>query len=217
MKRLLSLAALYLTLVCFLPERAYSREIVFVHLDRQVLVSGETIRFSARLMDLNPQTDHEKSSVLYLQIAGPDGSELLTVRSDIEENGASYGCIILPDTLTTGLYYLTAYTNCMRNYDPRWLWSSPLILVDRHDRKIDSLALLNAASRPGDQKISFPEQGSEGSNADLKIATDKELFGKREKVRVSLSLTGLENISSYADISFSVSELAPSWFLQNEI
>jgi len=217
MKKILSLAALSLTLVCSISEGAYSREIVFVHPDRQVFVSGETIRFSARLIDLNRQTDQRQSSVLYLQIAGPDGSELLTVRSDIEENGVSYGCIILPDTLTTGLYYLTAYTNCMRNYDPRWLWSSPLILVDRHDRKIDSLAFLNAASRPGDQKISFPERGSEGSNADLKIATDKELFGKREKVRVSLSLTGLENISSYADISFSVSELASSRFLQNEI
>lgn len=217
MKRLLSLAALYLTMVCSISERAYSREIVFVHPDRQVFVSGETIRFSARLIDLNRQTDQRQSSVLYLQIAGPDGSELLTVRSDIEENGVSYGCIILPDTLTTGLYYLTAYTNCMRNYDPAWLWSSPLILVDRHDGKIDSLAFLSAASRSGDQKISFPERGSEESNVDLTIATDKDLFGKREKVKVSLSLTGLENISSYADISFSVSELAPSRFLQNEI
>ena len=43
------------------------------------------------------------------------------------------------------------------------------------------------------------------------------MFGKREKVRVSLSLKGSENISSYADISFSVSELAPFRFLQNEI
>lgn len=217
MKKILSLAALYLTLVCSISERTYSREIVFVHPDRQVLVSGETIRFSARLIDLNRQTDQRQSSVLYLQIADSDGNELLTVRSDIEENGVSFGCIILPDTLTTGLYYLTAYTNCMRNYDPVWLWSSPLILVDRHDEKIDSLAFLNAASRSGDQKISFPERGSEESNVDLKIATDKDLFGKREKVRVSLSLTGLENTSSYADISFSVSEMAPLRFLQNEI
>ena len=215
MKRLLSLAALYLTLVCFLPERAYSREIVFVHLDRQVLVSGETIRFSARLMDLNPQTDHEKSSVLYLQIAGSDGSELLTVRSDIEENGTSYGCIILPDTMATGLYYLTAYTNCMRNYDPGWLWSSSLLLVDRHE-SIDSLAFLTAAGRSVDQKISFPERGSEESTVDLEITTDKDWFEKREKVKVYLSLTGLENVSSYADISFSVSELTPFRFLQNE-
>ena len=217
MKKILSLAALYLTLVCSISETAYSREIVFVHPDRQVFVSGETIRFSARLIDLSRQTDHRQSSVLYLQIAGPDGGELLTVRSDIDENGVSYGCIILPDTLTTGLYYLTAFTNCMRNYDPVWFWSSPLILVDRHDREIDSLAFLNAASRSGDQKVSFPERGSEESNVSLKIATDKDIFGKREKVRVSLSLKGSENISSYADISFSVSELAPFQFLQNEI
>jgi hypothetical protein len=217
MKKILSLAALYLTLVCSISERAYSREIVFVHPDRQVFVSGETIRFSARLIDLNRQTDQRQSSVLYLQIAGPDGSVLLTVRSDIEENGISYGCIILPDTLTTGLYYLTAYTNCMRNYDSQWLWSSPLILVDRHDEKIDSLAFLNAASQSGDQKISFPEQGSEKSNVDLKIVTDKDLFGKREKVKVYLRLTGLENSSSYADISISVSEIAPFRFLHNEI
>ncbi len=217
MIKILSLGALYLTLVCSVSESAYSREIVFVHPDRQVFVSGEMIRFSARLIDLNPQTDNRQSSVLYLQIAGPDGGELLTVRSDIDENGVSYGCIILPETLTTGLYYLTAFTNCMRNYDPVWLWSSPLILVDRHDSKIDSLAFLNAASRSGDQAFSFQERGSEESNVSLKIATDKDLFGKREKVRVSLSLTGLEDISSYADISFSVSELAPFRFLLNEM
>jgi len=217
MKKILSLAALCLTLVCSVSERAYSREIVFVHPDRQVFVSGETIRFSARLIDLNRQTDQMQSSVLYLKITGPDGSELLTVRSDIEENGISYGCITLPDTLITGIYYLTAYTNCMRNYDPLWLWSSPLILVDREDEKIDSLAFLNAASRLGVQEISLPEQGSEASDIGLKIATNKNLFGRREKVRVSLSLTGLENSSSYADISFSVSELAPSRFMLNEI
>ena len=217
MKKTLSLAALYFTMVCSISERAYSREIVFVHPDRQVFVSGETIRFSALLIDLNRQADHRQSSVLYLQIAGPDGSELLTVRSDIEENGVSYGCILLPDTLTTGLYYLTAYTNCMRNYDPGWLWYSPLILVDRHDGKIDSLAFLNAASLSDDQKLSFLVRDSEESNVSLKIATDKDIFGKREKVKVSLSLTGPENIASYADVSFSVSELAPFRFLQNEI
>lgn len=216
MKKILSLAALYLTLICFVPERAYSREIVFVHLDRQVFVSGETIRFSARFMDLNSQTDQGKSSVLYLQIADPGGRELLTVRSDIEENGISFGFIGLPDTLTTGLYYLTAYTNCMRNYDPGWLWSSPLILVNRHDKNIDSLAFLNAAGRTSDQKVSFSERGSDESTVELKIATDRDWFGKREKVRVSLSLTGLDNTSSSADISVSVSELAPTGFLLNE-
>jgi hypothetical protein len=215
MKRILSLRALCLTMICLFAEKTYARETVFVHPDRQVYVSGETIRFSARLMDLNSPSDQVKSAVLYLQIADSDGRELLEVRSDIAENGISYGCIVLPDTLATGLYFLTAYTNCMRNYDRGWLHSSPLILVDRRDEDTGKLTSMYGVERPGGQDISITDAGNEELIADLKITTGRVTFGKREKVKVTLSLRGLEDVSSPADISISVSELAPFPFLMN--
>jgi hypothetical protein len=212
MIKMLRLTALSLLLLFFVTGRTYSREIVYVQLNRQVFVSGETICFSARLVDQGSQ-DQTGGSVIYLQMTNADGREFFVVRSDSDEKGLSYGCIGLPDSLATGLYYLTAYSNCMRNYDPGQLYFSPIIILNRFEN-IDQLDYFDAA-----ETKSYPHKSpvtgiSEKSSPEIEIKTSDDLFGSRQKVVISLSLKGLEDISS-ADISVSVSEIVPSPLLRN--
>lgn len=215
MKKVVGIIGLVFILFCFVNYQLYSREIVYLHLNKKIFISGEQIRFKAYLIDENAHTSVVKSRILYLQLSNYENQNLFVVRSDIEEDGTGYGLIDLPDSLGTGLYYLTAFTNCMRNYNQELLQSLPVIVINPRDENIDSLIYLPALNSAKYQSYNQLTEEDNKSVAGREIATDKNIYGKREKVVVSIKLEGLQDTSSTANISITVTEHIPSDNLLN--
>jgi hypothetical protein len=93
------------------------REEVFASCDREEYISGEELWFSIWLVDR--QTSHASlnSRIVYLELLNPENKPVVQKRIRIDR-GCGHGQIELPDTLTTGMYTIRAYTNWMKNFLP---------------------------------------------------------------------------------------------------
>ncbi|MDF9830400.1 TonB-dependent receptor plug domain-containing protein [Parabacteroides sp. PF5-6] len=90
------------------------REKVYVHQDRTQYVAGETMWFKV-YQSSSPDFPVE-SGVVYVELI--DGMNQAVAETKWKlENGSAAGHIELPDTLTSGLYQLRAYTGWMQNFD----------------------------------------------------------------------------------------------------
>ena len=115
-----SLASFYGTT---LPEKAY------LHLDRPLYASGETIWFKAYLAAADSHRPDTLSKVLYVDLLSarqqPVAQRTLRLRG-----GVAHGDLALPDTLPAGTYQLRAYTSWMRNAGAAFFFTRPLAVVN---------------------------------------------------------------------------------------
>jgi hypothetical protein len=94
-------------------------EKVYLHFDRTTYMAGETAWFKAYLSsDYLPDTI---STNLFVELL-EDSSTVLTQLVLPVVAGSSNGQIDLPDTLSTGNYFIRAYTATMLNQDPAFIF-----------------------------------------------------------------------------------------------
>ncbi len=126
-------------------------EKIWLHHDRDNYVAGETAWFKAYLYsDFQPDT---LSSVLYVELFNEAG--VMVTRNVFPVLlAASYGQIDLPDTLTTGIYQLRAYTPGMLNNGTDFIFRKRLHVYGKKVLKKE------AAVAKGVQLEFFPEGGN---------------------------------------------------------
>jgi|WetSurMetagenome_2_1015567.scaffolds.fasta_scaffold00002_34 hypothetical protein len=93
------------------------REEVYVHTDRQKYIAGESMWFTAYVVDRQSNQPSSLSNIIYLEIINPDNQRVASMRVN-SQDGRGPGQVIIPDTLSSGTYTLRAYTNWMRNFMP---------------------------------------------------------------------------------------------------
>ncbi len=89
-------------------------EHIWIHTDRQLYVSGETIWFKLYNFDTQQQQLTDFSKVAYLEMINQQGSTTSRIKLGLED-GTGQGSIELPEDLPSGRYTLRAYTRAMRN------------------------------------------------------------------------------------------------------
>jgi len=120
---------LYSTLANF--ERYHQKtpfEKAYLHTDKEIYSHGETLWFSAYLLDAASHRYSFLSSILYVDLIGPDNAILSSLPVKIS-NGVGKGDFLLPDSLKEGFYQIRAYTNYMRNFDSNYFFSKPIKLI----------------------------------------------------------------------------------------
>ena len=90
------------------------QEKVFLHIDRQNYLQGDTIWFKAYLWFGNDQIPDTASGVLYVDLLNQKNRVVLTKRFLIQ-NGTSNGDFVLDTTIGQGSYTVRAYTRWMQN------------------------------------------------------------------------------------------------------
>ena len=93
------------------------REEVYVNTDRQEYIAGEDMWLSVWLTDRKTGKPSDDSRLAYVEILNPENRPVVQKRISLED-GFGPGQIVLPDTLTSGIYTLIAYTNWMKNFLP---------------------------------------------------------------------------------------------------
>src|SRR5688500_8547070 len=94
-------------------------EKVYLHLDRENYMAGETVWLKAYLYsEYLPDTI---STSLYVELL--DHSSTIIQRKIMPVVfGSSWGQLELVDTLRTGSYFIRAYTHTMMNHDPEFIY-----------------------------------------------------------------------------------------------
>ena len=93
---------------------AARQEKAYLHLDRPVYGTGETIWFSAYVVDASQHQLDSLSRVLHVDLLSPD-KRVVARRTLRLQGGRASGDLTIADTLAPGTYVLRAYTNWMRN------------------------------------------------------------------------------------------------------
>lgn len=97
--------------------------------DRSLYISGETIRFMARLQTTGLPQDKDWSRILYVELLSASGEARLQGKFRLRNRIAS-GEVIIPDGLLTGTYFLRLYTRWMRNRGPQSYCYIPLRIIN---------------------------------------------------------------------------------------
>ncbi len=128
-------------------------EKIYLHLDRDNYISGQTMWLKAYLYsDFLPS---DKSTALFVELVNPSSS-VIARRSLPIFRAVSQGQFELPDTLTEGKYIIRAYTATMLNDNPDFIYKRVIAITGKAQKDNPGVTVTN-------QKIRlefFPEGGN---------------------------------------------------------
>lgn len=93
------------------------REEIFIHTDREEYISGEDLWFNIYLIDRQSFKPSLNSRIVYFEVLNADNKPVLQKKILID-NGFGPGQAVLPDSLSSGIYTIRAYTSWMKNFLP---------------------------------------------------------------------------------------------------
>jgi hypothetical protein len=96
---------------------AVPRQEIYMHTDREEFISGEDFWFNIYTYDRQSFRLSEDSKIAYVELLNKANRPIIQKKIWLDK-GIGAGQIILPDTLSTGIYTVRAYTNWMKNFLP---------------------------------------------------------------------------------------------------
>lgn len=112
----------------------YPADQVFLHIDRNLYHSGDTIRFQGYIKDRQTGIFETKSISLFSLLINSAGKTIDSARFRIT-NSTSSGWLKVPENIQAGDYSIISFTSSMMNYDPSFAFSVPI--------RIDYLSPIN--------------------------------------------------------------------------
>jgi hypothetical protein len=177
------------------PERIY------IHTDRSVYMAGENLFYTLYLKGNSAQM----SKYAYLVIRNYNNTDIIQARLEIN-NKIACGNIYLSDTLSTGIYELVCYTNCMRNGDELSYFRKEILIANRFDEKLELFTKLSNSLLPLNASVN--DTVNRSGNYNLIIQPDKKIFNPREKISFSILSNSVPG-NAIMHLSVSVSEIIP--------
>ena len=132
-------------------------ENVYVETDRPDYLAGDTIWFSAFVLDNLHMDSTSLSRILYVDLINANNSPEKHLKLIIS-NGRSYGDFVLNKDSKNGIYRLRAYTQYMRNFQGEYLFEKEIPV---HQSDFTNMILINPVIR----------RSIEGDSVELHIKT----------------------------------------------
>ena len=162
-----------------LSSQSVAQEKVLLTTDREIYIAGEDLWFHVGAYKLNTGNISDLSKVVYIELLNEKNIPVLQVKCRINES-STQSRVVIPDSVSTGIYNIRAYTRWMRNKD-----------ISLFAKK--SISIINPFSQNSfpkgdkyftqDTIFTFPECGKlfpEVENKVLLLARNKN--GRRHKV-----------------------------------
>lgn len=131
------------------------QEKIYVHLDRTLYVTGETLWFKIYYTDATLHHPTDLSKVAYLEVLDAENTPLAQTKIELYKNGGS-GSLFIPATINSGNYTVRAYTAWMKNFDPELYFHTTISIINPF--RTPGLQK-TAATKPPDAQF-FPEGGN---------------------------------------------------------
>lgn len=123
-------------------------EKVYLQLDRPVYGTGETIWFSAYIVDGLRHRPDSLSKILHVELLSPQRRVVARRTLRVAPGGLANGDLELDDSLRAGTYLLRAYTNWMRNGGPNLFYQRQLQVWPASPNQPDAAASAPLSGRP---------------------------------------------------------------------
>jgi len=169
-------------------------EIAYLQTDRAVYIAGESIYYKLFVLDAVTKHRSGMSKVGYVVLRAANSAPCLKIRVKIDA-GMANGSFAIPDTLTSGVYQIIAFTSAMKNLSEESFFHNTITIANRFDKALD-FKLVNSSSNDS--------SSSPLRDVNIPISTNNVVYGMRQKVAVNLGKT-----SSKANVSVSVFEESP--------
>jgi hypothetical protein len=161
-------------------EASRIREHVELLADRSLYLVNEDIQFLARLSVQGLPEAWSWSSVLYVELVSADGRSRVKAKFMVIDQSCS-GKITIPETLTTGNYFLRSYTRWMRNAGAAVFSYTPLKIINPFRSEVAGEET-EQADKPEPSYMAY-ETGS------LELAVHSGNYKRGEEVTLQLSGT----------------------------
>jgi len=165
---------LLLTAVYTLTAQNQPVERVFFTTDRNSCVSGDTLWF---MTYLHSSQENRYSKILHIQLDGPGGNHIAKaiIRTDSRKGD---GYLTIPDSLSTGIYVLKAFTNFQENFEEASIARRLLVVYNRFAENIRDMELPREHGLNEEQSI----PGIFG------IKTDQPVYRPGETITLELTI-----------------------------
>ncbi|WP_188812851.1 hypothetical protein [Hymenobacter cavernae] len=110
-------------------QQAALHEKLFLHLDRPLYLSGETMWFKAYAVDGTSCKPLLMSTVAYVEVLDKANRPVLQGKIPLKQ-ASGQGSFVLPASLASGVYTVRAYTAWMRNFGPEYYFQSPVTIIN---------------------------------------------------------------------------------------
>lgn len=166
----------------FLLGAQVQQEGLLLLTDRGHYISGETIRYRAFYKKPAENSDVTWSTVLYVELILPNGNPI--AQSKVLLDSSASGTLVIPEGLSSGSYYLKAYTRWMRNCGPEDFVYTSVLIYDPYNEQVLPVDTLGWEPRPVETLLSLTRMF--GSDI-LECLLSKEHYGTREEVVADLN------------------------------
>jgi len=177
-------------ILCSTFAQNFPIEKLCLQTDRETYVTGEPILFKLNVLDAATHRPSTVSKIGYIVLRNTHSTAIRQLRVRID-NGEANGNITLPDTLSSGLYQIVAFTNLQRNYDEKFYFQKQLTIISQSDTNFDFYK--NKAKPANEQLIN--------TNGQLTIECDSTPYKPCQRVAIKL-----HSVPSGANVAVSVFE-----------
>ena len=157
------------------------RETVTMHFSHECPFTGEVLWFKVYCTILGFEGKH-LSSLCFVELVSNENISVIRKKIGLS-GGEGSGELLIPGNIPTGIYYVIAYTNWMKNFGEGSFFRKKILIVNPdkpYTAPSDSIA---------SQVIYAPAAVRKDGSHELKIVTDKSGYAAREKVHARL-MTG---------------------------
>jgi hypothetical protein len=165
------------------PQNEKSENRLFLFTDRDYCVAGDTVWFKVALQNFNDS----KSDVVRVQFSDAENRLISMVKKQFHNQWAE-GYLVVPDTMGTGLYFLSAFLNEQRTEPGFILVKKALYVFNRFQRDLTEFPVPDEKGRLEVQDF----------NEVFSINPGRKIYTPREKVDLNFSMDTILN----SEISF---------------
>jgi hypothetical protein len=173
--------------------KAVPREEIYAHTDRTEYIAGEDLWFNLSVIDRQSFKLSPNSRIAYVELLNSENRPVVQKRILIEK-GTGPGQVILPDTLSTGIYTFRAYTSWMKNFLPDNCFTKKFKIYNTLNTRafVESSHLNN---------VIVKEPGKD-ANRDIKNKSESQKVNKIKKDSLEIIITTNNNFRSENDNLF---------------
>lgn len=165
------------------------QEKIYLQTDKPYYYPGERMWFKGYMNYAEPTLRDSLSRVLYVEFINPDRKIVESKMLQIV-GGVSVGDFRIPDEWEPGDYYVRAYTNWMRNFGDENFFLKQIPILNLTDR----VSASNKELAPSSDQM-------------LSIKSDKEVYAKRSRIELTLSVKDDTGKPAAANLSVSVTDV----------
>ncbi|OUJ71683.1 hypothetical protein [Hymenobacter crusticola] len=110
-------------------QQAALSEKLFLHLDRPLYLSGETMWLKAYAVDGTSGKPLPLSSVAYVEVLDKQNHPVVQGKIPLKQ-ATGHGSFLLPSSLASGVYTVRAYTSWMQNFGPEYYYHRSVTVVN---------------------------------------------------------------------------------------